>query len=45
MKKTYDEGYFFEIQSLEEVACFNHVLAYLEMFLDIGNARVPKKPH
>ena len=26
-------------------ACFKLVLAYLEMFLDIGNVRVPKKPH
>ena len=26
-------------------ACFKRVVAYLEMILDIGNARVPKKPH
>ena len=47
MKKPYDEGYFFEIQSLEEMHALNalRVLANLEMFLDIGNARVPKKPH
>ena len=42
MKKPYDEGYFFEIQNLEEMHALN---AYLEMFLDIGNARVLKKPH
>ena len=45
MNKPYDEGYFFEIQSLEEMHALNRVLANLEMFLDIGNARVPKKPH
>ena len=45
MKKPYDEGYFFEIQSLEEMHAFKRVLANLEMFLDIGNARVPRKPH
>ena len=26
-------------------AYFKRVLAYLEMFLEIGNARGPKKPH
>ena len=26
-------------------ACFKCILAYLEMFLETGNARVPKKPH
>ena len=45
MKKPYDEGYFFEIQSLEEMHALNNVLAYLEMFLEISNVRVPKKPH
>ena len=36
---------FFDIQSLEEMHALNALLANLEMFLDIGNARVPKKPH
>ena len=44
MKKPYDEGYFFEIEPWRD-ACFKRVLANLEMFLDIDNARVPKKPH
>ena len=35
----------FEVQksSIEESACFKH--AYLKMFLEIGNVRIPKKPH
>ena len=33
---------FFEIQSLEEIRALN---AYLKMFLEVGNARFPKKDH
>ena len=33
----------YSLQSLEEMQALKRVLAYLEMFLDIGNARGPKK--
>ena len=36
---------FFEIQSLEEIHALKLKLAYLEMFLEVGNARIPRKPH
>ena len=26
-------------------ACFKRVRAYLEMFQEVGNVRIPKKPH
>ena len=45
MKKPYDEGYLFRDTEPWRDACFKRVLANPEMFLDIGNARVPKKPH
>ena len=36
---------FLKIQSLKMDACFKLVLTYLEVFLEVGNARVPKKPN
>ena len=43
MKKPYDEGYFFEIQSLEEMHALNVYLPISKMFLDIGNATRSQK--